>query len=507
MAVAGSRTARTVLFIASSVLSSLAATGVAAGSEKFHETVGATHREAKVALHRAETALRQPGRQDLTMLLSELAIALPRLRGEDARLATALLARPTDGRKDPELNGYAVREAPPFCSAHFCVHYVRSTRDAPSLQDADGDGAPNYVELVSSQAEESYRVEVGRMGWRRPRSDRGRGGSNKTDIYLSQIGEGFYGYAATDPGQSTRRFPRRRSRYTYMVIDNNFSRAEFGAPPRGTAAVTIAHEFNHVLQFTYDVLQDAWMDEATATWMENEVFPAVDDYLNYVRGWARESKVPLTSAGFPKLYGSAVWLQWLAERYGAKVVRRAWQRTQRIKPAGFSVRVFNSAIKDSSRSNFARSFARFAVNTAEWRVNRRFPEAFSFPRMRRSGHLVPGRPAKRRIHHTGYQLLRVPVPVSNPRSLRLAAWVKPDTRAAIALVGLGPRGAKQRTVTRLRFLKNGGKRVVTLGRPSRFRRITAVLVNADARSAGFGAFGWRYTRDRVPFRARVGFRP
>jgi len=323
---------------------------------------------------------------------------------------------------------------------------------------------------------------------------------------LSQIGEGFYGYAATDPGQTTNRFPRRRSRYTYMVIDNNFSRAEFGAPPEGTAAVTIAHEFNHVLQFTRDVIQDPWMDESTATWMENEVFPNVDDYFNYVRGWARESRTPLTSAAFPKVYGSAVWIQWLAERHGARLVRNAWGRAQKIKPAGFSVRVLNSAIKSTSRSNFARSFARFAANTAEWQVNRRFPEAFRFPRIQRRGHLIPRRPIQRRIHHTGYHLLRVPVPNGNPRALRLATWVKPDTRAAIALVGLGPKGARPRTVTRLRFLKNGGKRVVTLGRPGRFRRITAVLVNADARQNGFGPYGWRYKRDRVPFRARVGIR-
>ena len=507
MAVAGSRTARTVLFIAFCVFGSLAGVGIAAGSGKADWPAGAAaHREAKVALQRAESAVREPRGQDLTTLLSELAIALPRLNGEERRRAVDLLVRPTNGRKDPELNGYSVAEARPLCSAHFCVHYVRRTRDAPSLDDADGDNFPNYVEQVSGQAEESYRVEVERMGWKRPRADAGRGGSNKTDIYLSQIGEGFYGYAATDPGQSTSRFPRRRSRYTYMVIDNNFSRAEFGAPPKGTAAVTIAHEFNHVLQFTSDVLQDAWMDESTATWMENEVFPGIDDYVHYVRGWARESVVPLTSSGFPKLYGSAVWLQWLSERYGAGVVRSAWQRAQKIKPAGFSVGVFNSAIKSTSRSNFARAFARFATNTAEWRANRRFPEAYSFPRVRRRGHLRVGRPVRRRIHHTGYQLLRVPVPDSNPRVMRLAAWVGPDTRAAIALVGLARQGVTPRTVTRMRFLKNGGKRVVILGRPSRFRRITAVLVNADARQNGYGGFGWRYTRDRVPFRARVGIR-
>jgi hypothetical protein len=62
-------------------------------------------------------------------------------------------------------------------------------------------------------------------------------------------------------------------------------------------------------------------------------------------------------------------------------------------------------------------------------------------------------------------------------------------------------------VTHLKFLKSGGKRVLTLKRPRRFRRITAVLVNADARTSGYGSFGWRYTRDRIPVRARVAFRP
>lgn len=504
MGVAGSMTARTLLFIASSLTALLAGAGHAASSgEPGTPGPAVAHRQATIALERAETALREPGGRDLTLTLRRLALAVPRLGPRQARLANELLARPTDGKKDPELNGYRVREARPLCSAHFCVHYVRRTDDAPNLRDSDGDGFPDYVELVSALAEKSYRVEIGRYGWERPRSDRGRGGTNGTDIYLSQIGAGFFGYASTDPGQTSRRHPRQRSRYTYMVIDNNFSRFEFRAPPRDSAAVTVAHEFNHVLQFTQDILQDAWMAESTATWMENEVFPDVDDYLRYVRGWARASRVPLTSASFPKLYGSAVWVQWLAERYGSSVVRSAWNRTTKVRPAGFSVGVFNSAIRSASRLNFVRSFARFAAGTAEWRVNRRFPEGHRFPRVRRSGRVAPGDPARWRINHTAYVLLRVPVPRGDPRVLRLGAWVGADARTAIALVGLTQKGAERRTVTRMRFLERGGRRAVHLGRPGRFRRITAVLINADPRHSGLGAFGWRYRRDRVPFRARV----
>ena len=43
---------------------------------------------------------------------------------------------------------------------------------------------------------------------------------------------------------------------------------------------------------------------------------------------------------------------------------------------------------------------------------------------------------------------------------------------------------------------------VRLPRPGRFDRITAVLINADARAAGFSArrLDWAYLTDSAPFR-------
>jgi hypothetical protein len=50
-----------------------------------------------------------------------------------------------------------------------------------------------------------------------------------------------------------------------MVMDNDFSQAEFGyADPSYPLSVTAAHEYNHVLQNAYDYLEDPWMFEATA---------------------------------------------------------------------------------------------------------------------------------------------------------------------------------------------------------------------------------------------------
>jgi hypothetical protein len=60
-------------------------------------------------------------------------------------------------------------------------------------------------------------------------------------------------------------------------------------------------------------------------------------------------------------------------------------------------------------------------------------------------------------------------------------------------------------VSRLRFKRGGGRMAVRLPRPGRFDRITAVLVNADARADGFSArrLDWNYLTDTAPFEVRA----
>jgi len=61
------------------------------------------------------------------------------------------------------------------------------------------------------------------------------------------------------------------------VVDDDY--AEYGYDDSlDPLDVTAAHEYNHVLQYAYDALQDKWMFESTATWMEEKVFPDIDDY-------------------------------------------------------------------------------------------------------------------------------------------------------------------------------------------------------------------------------------
>ena len=440
----------------------------------------------------------------------DAALAAPKPFRAPLARPTEPAARPTD-KPNPNRNAYTVPEAPrsPACTRNFCVHWVAVGIDAPDLIDADGtgdgDGIPDFVERVQDVAEHVYSVENRKLGWRDPKSDGKKGGGRgKTDIYLAQVGGALFGYAAPDRNQATggRRLPRRL--YGYLVLDNDYDSFEFpGTKPRDVLEVTLAHEYSHIVQFGYDAFQDAWLAESSAVWMEDQVYDGVDDYLRYVRRWVRRYDTPLTANSI-KEYGSAVWNQWLARRYGRPIVRKAWARAIRVKPGGFSVAAYDAAIRAEGSSDFSRDFARFSRDLAEWRTGSIFTEAPLFPDVSRQGALpANGRPLTRLLNHTTFQLLRVDV--GGGRAVIINAEAPRGTAAGVALVGRIGAERRGRVVARLRFKRGGGRMAVRLPRPGRFDRITAVLVNADASAGGFSArrLDWNYLTDTAPFEVRA----
>src|SRR4051812_5831317 len=133
----------------------------------------------KQALRKAEAAVagRTGQGRELTPLLKDLAVKLPALSGADRQRARRLLARPTLGETAPNEDGYSVAEHnPPLCSAHFCVHWVDTTADAPP--GAAPGIVPDYVRTMSGVFEHVYDVENGQLGWRAPKSDGAQGCPN-----------------------------------------------------------------------------------------------------------------------------------------------------------------------------------------------------------------------------------------------------------------------------------------------------------------------------------------
>jgi hypothetical protein len=418
---------------------------------------------------------------------------------------TEARGRPTDD-PDPNRNAYTAPQAPrsPACGPHFCVHWVAEGIDAPSLADSDGDGVPSFVEQVLAIAEHVHAIENDKLGWREPKSDGKIGGGNgKTDIYLSQIGGELFGYAAPDRGQASRRHRIPRRLHGYLVLDNDYSPFEFPkTTPTHDLEVTLAHEYDHILQFGYDAFQDPWFAESSAVWMEDQVYNGIDDYLRYVRRWVHRYDTPLTTSSI-KEYGSAVWNQWLARRYGASIVRKAWAGAIQVRPGGFSVGAYEAAIRAAGRSDLGHDFARFAAAVAEWRSGEGFRESALYPDMPRQGQLPLGRPPLTRLlNHTTFTLLRVHA--RGGRAVAVHVTAPRGVATGLALVGRAGSEGRGRNVTRLDFSRGGGRLRVRLPDPGRFRRLTAVVVNADAGANGFSArrLDWRYLTDQVPFEIR-----
>lgn len=454
---------------------------------------GSSRGEAERALAAAEALFGEgssaavAGGRNGTLVMRDLALAIPSLRAADRRRARSILQRPSQGN-DPDSFG---AEAPgsPLCDARFCVHWGVEALPPDADLPPGGIGAPDFVKSVLEAAATSYSVENAGLGWRDPVPDQGRGGGPEVDIYLANLGRSLFGYTAPDPGQAG------RSRSAYLVIDNDYR--GFSGDPIELMQVTLAHEYNHVLHFAYDTFQDLWMFESTATWVEDLVYPEIDDYLHFVDAFARRPGRPLAEQdrGASKLYGSAMWNHWLTAAHGAATVRRAWAVSAVVHPPDFAVAAYDRAIEDSGGRDFSREFAWFAAATAEWNSSASFPDAGSYPDVKRSGRLG-SRGKRARLDHTAYRLYRV----GGRGRLRLRAQVERGTRGAIALVGRrGPRTGGS-VATALRYLPRGGKGTVRLPRARRFDRVTAVLVNADGRVRGSDR---DYLRDDRRFKAKV----
>ena len=486
--------------------------------------------EARKQLDQVEHPESGKRRVDPTLALRDLALALPELDGAAAKRARSILARPSDGDSPyggswPDNAKEMIVERPTFI-----VHYAKVPRcnasppnpdpdcDEPDLTDADSNGVPDYVDATVDAVDESIAVQNGELGWPFPKGDGSEGepdGStveNRFDVYISDLCDErdflpcVFGFAEPDDSSAECNSPPFRCS-AHLVVDNDYS--EFGASGGELGLrVTTAHEYNHVLQFNLDANQDSWMFESTATWSEEQVFPADDDWLRtYMPTWARESLVSITRPAF-RMYGSAVWNHWLENGdgdYGPDVILNAWESSRDVTPKDYAVGAYDDAIKDEGGAGFPQEFAAFTAATAEWKAgDGGFPNASELPHVARLGPIrAGGKAVKQTLDNTTYALFRVKTRGAD--EIRLKGRSDGGVRWGVALVardGTVRGGTVERLVA---YSEGAERRSVTLPDARSYERITAVVTNADGRVRGrkptFGEFP--YTRNREDFKLRV----
>ena len=206
-------------------------------------------------------------------------------------------------------------------SGHFRFSYSTTGSDAVPSTDVDpANGVPDFVERCAEYMDFSWQREVDEMGFGQPPYITGQYPVSFEDM-------GSYGYTSV---------VNYAAGSTQMVLNNNF----VGFPPNddpdgnvlGAAKVTCAHEFKHATQFITSRWSEAGWVELDATWAEEAVYPATNDYHNYLFGNSpiRQPTLPLTTTTYNSnsgtgSYDDCVWQIWMSENYGWEIISDLWE--------------------------------------------------------------------------------------------------------------------------------------------------------------------------------------
>lgn len=235
-----------------------------------------------------------------------------------------------------------------YGTEHFLLHYT-TAEDSPNAvdaTDADQSGVPDYIELVGDTLEESYDVEINQLGWAVPPSDGVLGGDERIDVYFQNILIlGIAGYVS-NAGGLVRDNPNtseieRSAAFSFMALDNDYIEAadpelELLYTPTELMQATVAHELHHVIQMGYDSLDiHSWLYEASATWMEDQVYDDVNDGLYYLDEVFFSPDTCLVSANSTigyglRWYGSWLFLRHLSEEFGPQIVEDIWAQSRQL---------------------------------------------------------------------------------------------------------------------------------------------------------------------------------
>lgn len=223
----------------------------------------------------------------------------------------------------------------------FNIYYFTAGENAPEILDKDQNGHPDYVDSAAFYADMVYSIEVEQIGFLSPIPEPG-GLSDAYDIYLWDLGNDLASYGQTVPTDQI--FPKKTFRryYSYMLIDNNYSKLDSSIGISGKVQtyytfgydalkVTIAHEFHHAIQNMYgiDNLTALTFMESTSTFFEHYVFPSIPDYVQYVKQLFKEpAKMPFGYKGSSNIlgpYAYSLFMIYLNEKYDIYLIRKMWE--------------------------------------------------------------------------------------------------------------------------------------------------------------------------------------
>jgi hypothetical protein len=296
---------------------------------------------------------------------------------------------------------------------YFRLHYDTRLGSVhrPSLIDTGGNGIPDYVDSVAAIFDHVYEFHTRELGYDTPEqygsADSVTGEIIRYDVYIRSLRNlNIYGFTAPY-GERIDGEDEIIPRYkTYIVIDNSYE----GYPTSGLDGlkVTAAHEFHHAIQLgAYGDWRSSAADrpalffyEITSTWLEDVVYPDVNDYRHYLPSLflRRIYTIPFYESRGLQMYARAIWGFMMERRYNRDIMRRKWEYIRQVHPLD----AIDLALRDYG-STFEQELAEFNLwkfyTGTRARPEHYFPEGAHYPMLTEKTPIV---------QHMGETMIRDP---------------------------------------------------------------------------------------------------
>ena len=190
--------------------------------------------------------------------------------------------------------------------------------------------------------ENVWQKEIEELKFHKPFDDHINVYIGNTGIWIDgeelKVGENTCGYAIYHNGDE------------YIVV-NDYLPTSLYTKPKDILKITLAHEFFHLLQYTYSLSFDelnAWLYEGTAVWMEHIVYPDIDDYIySYASSITNAPNYGLLYPNGLERYGASLFFDYLSNKYGINIIKDIWQDmdSNALKAIDTALNDYNTTIK------------------------------------------------------------------------------------------------------------------------------------------------------------------